>query len=417
MNSKTSLLLMGALACLPPPSQGAETLAVVPDSAQALSTVGGRYANLHDASAVRTSPANILYIDQTELLINASVWNGGSEFQSSIGAGLDTEDPWKYLGSVYAVLPVQPGRLALGLGLSAPYGLDSSYPRRSDFKYLVPYEARLLTLDLTPAVAFKVSKSVNVGIGLDIMYSELTLKQVYPWSVAAGGLPFRDGEIEFDGDGWGIGGYAGITWEIAKHHRLSLVGRLPLKVEYEGDFDAHGFPAALGAAGFRKRSDFESDITFPGSIAAGYGVDVNDRLTLGFDFMWSANSSHDDVPLKIGSNQALLPSNAVPLDWKNAIDVGTGLSYKLDEQWTVRAGYLFSENSQKDVNYTPSVPSGDRHYMSVGLGWRGEHHGVDLAYAYVLVPDRHVTGAAQPAFNGDYENAWHVLTLSYTRRF
>ena len=47
-------------------------------------------------------------------------------------------------------------------------------------------------------------------------------------------------------------------------------------------------------------------MTFPGSIAVGYGIDVTDRLTLGFDFQWSRNSSHDDIPIDIGNNQALL---------------------------------------------------------------------------------------------------------------
>ena len=412
-----SMVLALALAGLPTLSHSAETLAVAPDSAQALGMVGGRYANLQDASAVRVSPANILSLEQAEFLINTSVWHGGSEFDSVSGAGLDTEDPWKFLGSAYAVLPVQPGRLALGLGISTPYGLDSSYPRKSPLKYLVPYESRLLTLDITPVVAFRITSSLKAAVGLDVMYSELSLKQAYPWSVAAGGLPFPDGEIEFEGDGWGIGAYAGITWDIAKGHRLSLIGRLPLKVEYEGGFEARGLPAALGAAGFRKHSEFESDITFPGSIAAGYGVDLTDRLTLGFDFMWSANKSHDDVPLNIGSNQALLASGGVPLDWKNAIDLGTGLSYRLNDQWTARAGYLFSENSQNDFNYTPAVPSGHRHYIGAGLGWRGEKDGVDLGYAYVFVPERQVSGASQAAFNGEYKNAWHVLTLSYTRRF
>jgi long-chain fatty acid transport protein len=196
-----------------------------------------------------------------------------------------------------------------------------------------------------------------------------------------------------------------------------VIGRLPLKVEYDGDFRAKGLPRALGSVGFSDHSDFDSDITFPGSIAAGYGVDLTDKLTLGFDFMWSANNSHDDVPLRIGSNQALLASGAVPLDWESAIDLGTGISYKLNERWTLRAGYLYSENSQKDFNYTPAVPSGDRHYVSAGFGWRGERDGVDVAYCYAFLNEREVTGASQPAFNGEYKYGWHVLTISYSRRF
>jgi hypothetical protein len=55
--------------------------------------------------------------------------------------------------------------------------------------------------------------------------------------------------------------------------------------------------------------------------------------------------------------------------------------------------------------------------MSVGFGYRGTHHSLDLGYSYSLFPDRTVTGAQQPAFNGKYEMGWHVVTASYIFRF
>lgn len=418
MNSSTRVFVAAAAALLAgnPPLFSAETLSVVPDSAQALSTVGGRFANLHDASAVRVSPANILQLNRPEILVNASAWHGDIQFKSVAGPELEQEEPWKFPASLYSVLPFADGRAAFGIGASLPYGLSSDYDRSSPLRYLVPYEAQLLTLDVTPAVAFQVSDAVGIGIGMDILYSRLQIKQVYPWSAALGAA-VPDGEIELDGDGWGVGAYMGVNWEVAEGHRLALVGRLPVRVDYEGDFDGRGMPSALAAAGFSPHGDFESDIAFPGSIAVGYGVDVTKRLTLGFDFQWSANSSHDDIPLEAGRNQALLPTDAVELNWKNSIDLGAGVTYHLDDHWAIRAGYLFSENSQDDRNYTPSVPHNDRHVIGVGFGWSGKRNGIDVAYAFVYNPDRTVTGAAQPLFNGDYEHQWHVLTVSYTHRF
>lgn len=394
----------------------AETLSVVPDSAQALGTVGGRFANLRDASAVRVSPANILQMSRPELLINASAWHGDIQFESFAGPSLEQNEPWKFPASAYSVVPFAGGRAAFGIGVSTPYGLSSDYDRDSALRYAVPYEAQLLTLDFTPAVAFRVVDAVAVGIGMDILYSRLRIQQVYPWSAAAG-TDVPDGEIELDGDGWGVGGYMGVNWKLADRHRIALVGRLPLRVDYSGDFDARGMPAGLTAAGLSEHGDFESDITFPGSIAAGYGVDVTERLTLGVDFQWSANSSHDDIPLDVGSNQALLAGDAVELDWKDSIDLGAGVTYRLNDRWTLRAGYLFSENSQGDGNYTPSVPHNDRHVFGVGCGWSGRRDSIDVAYAFVYNLDRSVTGAAQPFFNGEYEHQWHVLTVSYTHRF
>ena len=92
---------------------GAETLSLVPDTAEALGTVGGRYANLRDASSVRVSPANMLDIKKAEILINGSVWHGDISFQSQSGANLELEKSWRYPVSIYGVVPLESQKVAL----------------------------------------------------------------------------------------------------------------------------------------------------------------------------------------------------------------------------------------------------------------------------------------------------------------
>lgn len=137
-------------------AQAAETTSVVPDSAQALATVGGRFANLHDASAVRVAPANMLQIKQPEVLLNAAVWNGDIRFDSTTSGSVKMSQSWIYPGSIYAVLPVVPDRLAFGFGISTPFGLGTPYSKNMPvgLRYNVAYEAKLLAVDFTPAVPF-----------------------------------------------------------------------------------------------------------------------------------------------------------------------------------------------------------------------------------------------------------------------
>ncbi|MCY7327529.1 MAG: outer membrane protein transport protein, partial [Saprospiraceae bacterium] len=326
-------------------SYAAETLSVVPDTAQALGIVGGRLANLRDASVVRVNPANMLELERTELLIGSAAWNGDISFDSSSGASVRVDNPWVFPASLYLVVPITPGRLAVGIGISTPFGLATSYPKDMDprLRYSIPYESRLLAVNITPAIAFRVTDTITFAAGLDIIYSELHIKQIYPWQAAVPGA--AAGEIGLHGKAWGLGAYMGLNWKLAEGHRLSLVGRLPVTLNYRGEYRASGMPAALKAGGFTDTSSFKSDMTYPGSIAVGYGVDLTDRLTLGFDFQWTANSSHDDLPLNVGNNQALLGSSGINFGWKNSIDLGTGISYKMTENWTLRGGYLFSENS------------------------------------------------------------------------
>lgn len=418
---KTRALLLLTFCCFAHGLNAAETLSVVPDSAQALGTVGGRFANLHDASSVRVSPANMLQIQETELLINAALWHGDIKLDSTNGASVKMDQPWVYPASLYLVVPTKSKRVAFGMGVSTPFGMASVYPKDMDprLRYVLAYESRLLALDFTPAVAFKVTDSLSVAAGLNVIYSDLVLKQIYPWGNPLGPTPgATDGEIKVRGKGWGVGPYLGVNWEIAKGHRLAFVGKLPVRIRYNGDFTAVGMPAGWqGALGTSETSQFDSEMTYPGSVALGYGVDVTDRLTLGFDFQWSGNSSHDDLPLNVGNNQAVLGTNAAMFAWKDSIDLGMGATYLLDRNWLVRGGYLYSENSQTAANYTPAVCVYDRHVFSLGVGWRGESRSLDLTYAFVYNPIRTVAGAAQPAFNGNYKHQWHVLSVSVTQRF
>ncbi|MCB1278009.1 outer membrane protein transport protein [Prosthecobacter sp.] len=397
----------------------AETLSVVPDSAQALGIAGGRYANLRDASAVRVSPANILTIEKSELLIDAAMWRGDIRLDSTSGDKVGMSRRWIYPASMYFVQPIVPGKVAFGIGLSTPYGMASIYPKNmsatSGMRYALPYESNLLVADITPAVAFKITDSLSVAVGMEIMYSDLMIKQFYNWSGIIPGSP--EGNIQAHGQGWGLGAYMGVNWEFAKGHRLSLVGRLPVRIQYRGDFKATNIPPALAGV-FSPTSNFNSDLNFPGSVALGYGVDLTDRWTLGFDFKWTNNNATNDLPLNIGSNQAMLGGqNSAVFNWQDSIELGTGMTYALNERWSLRSGYLFSENSQPASTYSPLVCTNDRHIFSLGVGWRGKTRSVDVTYAYVYNPTRVISGAAQPLFNGNYKHQWQVLALSVTQRF
>ncbi len=401
-SSLSRIALIAGLLGLPCTTHAAESLSLIPDSAEALGIAGGRFANLQDATTARVAPASMIDIEQATIQLNTGLWRSDIGLESSAGVSLHNNDPWVIPASLYAVIPLAGNHVAFGLGLSTPYGLGSEYSKTSPLRYRVPYESSLITYSITPSVAFRISDSVSAGLGLDFMYGDLRINQLFPTPI-----PGFDGELRFDAQGWGTSGFGSLLWKLTPRQRLSLVGRLPLRLEMEGDLQVRTVGTAV--------TDFETNMTFPGSIALGYGIDLTDRLTLGFDFKWSANNSHDDIPLY--AKNVTLPQTTLPLNWKNSIDLGMGATYKLSPSWLVRAGYLFSENSMPDSTYTPSIPAYDRHIFSLGLGWRGKSNRVDATYGFIYNPDRTVTGAGVADFNGTYRHQWHVLSLSFTHLF
>ena len=395
------------------PAFAAEGLRTLPDTAGAMGMVGGRLAVLDDASVTRHNPATLTDISDTLLTVTFQPWHGKTDFAGALGQSDSMIDPWKPTGSLYMAHSINED-LTLGFGVNAPFGVSISWPDVGAFRYFGASDVMLQTIALNPALGLKINDDASIGVGLDIYRSDLMLKQRFPWALTAPGLP--DGTMDFEGNGWGIGAYFGINFDLGDRQRLAVAGRLPVSVDYEGTFTINNIPGP-GAA--LPTSPFNSEIEHPGSVGVGYSFNATEQLTIGVDFEWIQNSTHDDVPLDVGANQPLLDGKtAVPLAWGDSISIGLGIEYDWTEEFTFRAGYLYSDSPMSSPTWNPAIPADDRHIFSLGFGYTWDKvNTVDFAYSLIHMSDSTITNNITPAFNGVYSYAWDVLTLSYSRRF
>lgn len=401
------------LAFIALPSYAAEGVRTLPDTADAMAVYGGQLTIIDSPSVTRTNPGALTKIDETQVQATYQVYHQKTDFTNSLGISESTLSPNKNLGSAYLAVPIN-DTMTAGLGFSAPFGICMNYPREGNLRYTGAYDATLQTFAINPALGLKINDEVSIGFGLDIFHSKLRLEQRYPWGPLLG-APVPDGDAVFDGNGWGLGAYMGINFDFGERHHLVVTGRLPVSVDYEGDFEVSNIPAAGLAL---PKTPFESGVEHPGSISIGYGYDVCESLRIGTDFNWIQNSAHDDVPLMIGANQPLLGgANAIPLDWEDSISVGIGAEYDMTECLVLRAGYQYADSPMNSRTYNPSVPADDRHTVSVGFGYEWGPNSIDFAYSKLIMSDTSIQGNVQPAYNGLYKHDWDILTLSFTRRF
>jgi long-chain fatty acid transport protein len=411
MNRAAQLLILTIL-FIGSSLHAAEGVRALPDTAEAMGLMGGRLTILDDASVVRTNPANLTKIHDTTYTVTYQPWHGKTDFVSPTGVRDSMIIPWKNTGSLYYATPIN-DTLSAGLGVSAPFGISINWPAEGAFRYAGAYDAVLQSIAINPALGLKLNDDVSIGVGLDIMRSKLRLEQRFPWGFVVPGAP--DGKAQFDGEGWGIGAYVGLNIDIGDRHHLAFVGRLPVSVDYEGDFELSN-PAAPGSIPL---TPFMSEIEHPGSVGVGYAFDVSDRLSVGVDFEWLQNSTHDDVPLNIGANQPLLGgANTIPLAWDDSISIGVGAEFEVNENLTLRAGYQYADSPMNSRTYNPSVPADDRHIVSVGAGYTWGQNSLDVAYSFLTMDSSTIAGnAVSPAFNGNYDYRWDILTISYSRTF
>ncbi|MEI6787258.1 MAG: outer membrane protein transport protein [bacterium] len=391
-----------------------------PAGAEALGRVGGKIAQVDDASAVEHNPANLAEIKEAQVMGSVTIINTGTKFHSPMGTA-STEDSWKVLPNFFVALPSSNHNFTAGLGITTPFGQSTVWDKTSAFRYTAPYSAELTVININPTLATKLGEKVSVAAGLDMYLSRLDMKQVLPWSLLTGGaLP--DGTAHLQGDGAGVGGNVAATYHPTKAQSLALTYRSPVKVDYDGDGEFSG----AQAVGMSPSSDFESSIEFPTIVGLGYGIELSDTVRIEADVEWIEFSRYDSLTLDAGNSNPLLngptsPNPRAPLvvrqNWKDTWTFGAGADWKVAEALTLRAGYIFLQSPVPEETLAPTLPDADRHVVTLGAGWHRGPDRIDLAYGYSIIGDRDVMKNQNPAYNGTYETTSHLMSVSYVRSF
>ncbi|MDF3129513.1 outer membrane protein transport protein [Kiritimatiellaeota bacterium B1221] len=387
-----------------------------PAGANAQARFGGNIANTPDASAVTRNPANLIDFDENATMATLTFGYSKMDFTNVAGQKLSSEEPWAILPGLFMVIPTaEDENLAFGLGITSPYGRSTSLSDDTSLAYLAPYYTQLSSVEITPAFSTRVNEKISLGLSLNILYSELDLRQKYPWSLAAGvpGLP--DGSTLFDGKGTGIGATAAVTIKATERQRIALTVRSPIQVDYSGELEVTNIPPGAPAAPV---SDFETEMTFPLVIALAYSLQVNERWLIETNLDWAQQSAFDQLEIDAGVNTPLLPSDTIPMNWDDNFTLGISACYTLNPEWELRAGYIYLESPVPSSTMLPTAAEQDQGVIAIGAGYSpGGNHHFDFAYSVGLFSGRTVSDNPNPVLNGDYDFEAHLLTVNYGYHF
>lgn len=372
-----------------------------PPTAEGIGKSGVNMVFVDDASAISYNPANLAMQTNRSLVVAATFARTETTYSPFPGVSVESDGDWNVLPNIYYSQPVGEKGWVAGIGINTPYGQGVSW-NASDFAPLVPvvgtvpYEASVLFLNINPTIAFPIHESVYIGIGLDLVYSQLELKAVNPHPVL---LPPATLPSEGDGDGWGVGGNVGITWLPTDRQRVAVTYRSRVDIDYEGDFEI-AFPGLSG--------DFETTIKYPNTIGLGYGIQLTDNIQIETQVEWLQWSVNDSQTLVTGP---VVPPTTVDNNWDDTFTLGFGGSWAVTDAFVARAGYAFIPSPIPDATVTPLLADEDRHALSLGLGYAFGSHVVDLAYTFSIYDDRDNTPS------GAYEVDSNLVGLTYSYSF
>ena len=410
-------------------------------------------AQADNASAIFYNPAGMTQLHGIQTAGGAQFVSINTKFTSPTGASTTNS------GSVIGLPPPGQffltanlkdlgisalGNLSAGLGFQNLYGFAAKYPTNGPFNTSVTF-AQLPLIAIKPTLAYKLTESLSIGLGADILTFAPFLGegQAERRFQAPPGSGFPAGtELELNGNGTTAGLNASFLYTPWRTDdgkpRLSVAGiwRSQAVLPLNGEFRANGTLIANASTVIRLPEVWTGGVAF-------WPVRNQERewkVEVDLDYVRWQSLRDANVQL---SNGGVLPN---PQQWKNAFTVNVGTEYKWlsltdNHAWDIalRTGYSRSNTPVTDLSFDPAFPDNDVHVASVGVGFlchaggkffglincaeSGEGFltkksmGMDLSYQALVFDSRTVTGSLNPTVNSTYSTTNHAGGVTFRVNF
>jgi long-chain fatty acid transport protein len=393
----------------------------------------GQGAAARDASVLFYNPAGVSQLDGAQANIgvqiispHTKVKDDGTHFLGAAGTfgfapgngfGGGEGDPLSTtaLPSAYIAAPVaDDGRLWLGLGLAAPFGLASKYEDDFFGEHDATY-SKLSTYDILPTVSWKPDALFSLGASLVIEYASADLINQALLPATNGAPPpaffVAEREQRLKGKDWGYGGNFGATLTPAPGTALGFNYRTEIHHDLAGTASLQGV----------FDEDAHAKLNLPAIASASLAQKLGGKWTGLASASWFGWSSFDKIA-PVEDNGTALPSDIQ--NYRDSWSFAVGAEYAYSPEWTFRAGYQHDQTPVRDGYRTMSVPDGDRDWLALGATYAASKRlSFDVGGAYINVDegsiDRvHGVGADIVEVKGHTDDAWiGILSAAVNYRF
>jgi long-chain fatty acid transport protein len=353
------------------------------------------------------------------------------------------------------------GGYAAGLGVFAPYGLETNWGPSFEGRFL-GYKSKIQSIYVQPTFAAQITSTVRFGGGIDFSFVKVNLRQradlfyqvvpspSVPPGTTFGSLGVTEGtdfaDVNLEGDAHGIGFNLGVTWQA--HPRVALGARYlsqqeiyvnkataditqvptgiildagnPFGVPAGTPLDAVLAPQFTGGGALVDQTG-STKLTFPSQLIFGVAVKATPQLNLLADLQWVEWKKFETLALQFER----LPQKIIREDYENTIGYRFGGEYMVNDRYTARLGFLSHGAAAPDQTVTPNLPEGPRTEYTAGVGAEltPKLH-VDVAYQYIDQADRRGRtrdgGLPAPTAainNGLYTFNAHLVGATFTYKF
>lgn len=401
------MLLSAACLALVPSGAQAASFYLQEQSVSGLGTAfAGAAADTPDASTVYYNPAGMVNLRRPEimaggslLLPNADFDDTGSTYTAPAGlggatsavTGEDSGNPFdaEIVPHLYGVLPLNE-RFAIGMGISAPFGLADKYDEDFTGRYNST-DSELMTIDLQPALAYTPVSWLNLGAGVNIQYVYANLKNKVPEPTLGGASPDQedDGSVKLAGDDWSVGYTFGAQIMPTDTTTIGLTYKTAINHRLEGDIDVLNPTSALlgGTSGVATTFDGSAKLSTPDIASFAVSQQLDEKWTVLGSVNWYGWSNFDNIPV----TSAGLGNSQTEQGYEDTFGFALGARYRLNEKWTLKGGVQYDQTPTVNGDRSTRIPDGNRIWIATGATYAVTPQiDLDFAAAYVDVSEKEV---------------------------
>lgn len=352
-------------------------------------------ATADNPSAIYYNPAGLTQLDGQNLRLGLYAIDLNSHFQNAT-VSLDTKEKLQAVPQVYYSAKCPSFPVTFGLGVYSPYGLGLEWPDNAPFRAQAK-RGQIVYATVNPVVAWEILPGLSIGGGPTLNFSEADLRQ---------GIFVPGDEFRFRGRDFDLGFNAGILWQPHPMHSVGVNYRSATEMDYRG----HAATRLIVPFAFNGSESARADFQLPQNVVLGYSFRPGTNWNFEVNLDWTDWDRLNTVNLQKASGNVALPFN-----WQSSWFYEFGATYRCPRGFQVSLGYIFSENSVPEKNFSPLVPDSERHIFSVGLGQRWNKLSWDAAYQLAYGPPRDISNGTLA--NGRYTFLSHALTVAFGYHF
>jgi long-chain fatty acid transport protein len=375
-----------------------------------------------DPSAVQHNPAAITGLEGIQIMAGMTLITPESEFESdTLATSGSVKDETFYPPYFFYANQIGDSDWFMGFGVNAPFGLGTEWDESAPFNYYfrtfvtssnpvdIVTETTLEIAKIAPVAAYRVNDQFSVGFGPE--YYDVQ-KVVYKGGSTDGADNGWDYSVEGDGDGLGF--VLSGLYQASDSLRVGFAWHSGVAAGLSGD--AVLFPDQSGVP---QTTDAKVDLNIPDTMALGISYQITDTFSMNLDLDQTQWSDYDELAFKYPDGSTL---RTIVKDYEDVLAIRVGGQYRLNDDWTLRAGFYTEPTPVIEETYDPRLPGADSTGITVGVGYDVESWAVNVAYMALSKDDRQVDSdepnpLIDDIFDGTYKTNIDLIGMDVTFRF